>query len=109
MNWYILIPIIVGILSAILGYIIGKFLRVNSDSKATYVDKILKLEASLEACKAKKSVSINLENTKNIIEKKEIKVTKEFEFDKSRNLVVNERVITISKEVCNNLIIEKRP
>ena len=40
---------------------------------------------------------------------KEIKVTKEFEFDKSRNLVVNERVITISKEVCNNLIIEKRP
>jgi DtxR family Mn-dependent transcriptional regulator len=38
---------------------------------------------------------------------KEIKVMKEFEFDKSRSLIVNEKEITISREVCVNLIIEK--
>lgn len=38
---------------------------------------------------------------------KEIKVTKEFEFDKSRNILIGKTEVTISKEVSNNLIIEK--
>lgn len=38
---------------------------------------------------------------------KEIKVLKEFEFDKSRNISIGDIEVTISKEVCNNLIIEK--
>ena len=44
---------------------------------------------------------------KNLTLGKEIKVTKEFEFDKSRNIAIGKLEVTISKEVCNNLIIEK--
>lgn len=38
---------------------------------------------------------------------KQIEVIKEFDFDKSRNLSIENKLITISKEVCNNLIVEK--
>ncbi|TYB75928.1 hypothetical protein ES676_05620 [Bizionia saleffrena] len=57
MNWCILIPLIVGLLSAIFGYLIGKISggttpqaeRPNTD---IYKNRIAKLEADLEACKA---------------------------------------------------------
>ncbi|MDB4089180.1 metal-dependent transcriptional regulator [Flavobacteriales bacterium] len=65
-----------------------------------------------------KGIIVGVKNTSNdflqYLEEKtltlgmEIMVTKEFEFDKSRNLIVNKKEITISKEVCNNIIIEKQ-
>ena len=56
MNWCILIPIIVGIISAILGYLIGRMFKESDvDNSATYTKRITKLEADLAACKANKA------------------------------------------------------
>lgn len=47
MNWCILIPLLVGLISALLGYLLGRlFGGDNNDS-----DRITKLEADLEACR----------------------------------------------------------
>ncbi|MCH3881315.1 MULTISPECIES: hypothetical protein [Tenacibaculum] len=54
MNWCILIPLLVGLISAILGYLLGKLLsggENNDDSNA----RIASLEADLNACKASKT------------------------------------------------------
>lgn len=57
MNWCILIPIIVGIISAILGYLLGKVLLPmynkdnDSDDDNDYSTKISSLEADLASCK----------------------------------------------------------
>jgi predicted flap endonuclease-1-like 5' DNA nuclease len=51
MNWCILIPLLVGLICAILGYLLGKLLGGKDDECN---DKIVKLEADLEACKKSK-------------------------------------------------------
>lgn len=45
-----LIPILVGIISAILGYLLGKFLGGGNHDDCN--NRISKLEAELDACKA---------------------------------------------------------
>ena len=53
MNWCILIPLLVGAICALLGYLLGRlFGGGNNDS-----DKIAKLEADLKACRAAKSTN----------------------------------------------------
>ena len=47
MNWCILIPLLVGLISALLGYLLGRLFRGGNDDS----DRIAKLEADLEACK----------------------------------------------------------
>ena len=47
MNWCILIPLLVGLISALLGYLLGLLFRGGNDDS----DRIAKLEADLEACK----------------------------------------------------------
>ena len=54
MNWCILIPLAVGLLSALLGYLLGKLSGGNGDEWRT---KISRLEAELEACRSSKSVT----------------------------------------------------
>ncbi len=62
MNWYMLIPVIVGIICAIFGYLIG---RLNKDEQPTtttndtdsYLLKIKNLESDLEDCRKSKQVS----------------------------------------------------
>ena len=59
MNWCIFIPLIVGLLSAIFGYLIGKISggatpRTEMPNTDIYKNRIAKLEADLEACKASK-------------------------------------------------------
>lgn len=60
MNWCILIPLIVGLISALLGYLLGKLLaggNTNQDAASINMwrDKSEQLEADLAACKAKLS------------------------------------------------------
>lgn len=60
MNWCILIPLIVGLLSALFGYLLGKLLaggNTNQDAASINMwrDKSEQLEADLAACKAKLS------------------------------------------------------
>ncbi|MDX1272355.1 hypothetical protein [Bizionia paragorgiae] len=62
MNWCILIPLIVGLLSAIFGYLIGKISggaspQTESTNTDIFKNRIAKLEADLEACKASKLTS----------------------------------------------------
>lgn len=54
--WCILIPLLVGLLCAFLGYLLGKLFRAgnNSEEILELKNKISKLEADLEACKAKR-------------------------------------------------------
>ena len=60
MNWCILIPLIVGLLSALLGYLLGK-LSSNNNNDSTDIDfwrnKNAQLEKDLAACKASTSSS----------------------------------------------------
>ena len=53
MNWCILIPLLVGAICALLGYLLGRLLGGNNNDD--YKDRIAKLEADLEACEASKS------------------------------------------------------
>lgn len=60
MNWCIFIPLIVGLLSAIFGYLIGKISggatpRTETPNIDIYKNRIAKLEGDLEICKASKS------------------------------------------------------
>ena len=56
MNWCMLIPLIVGLLSALFGYLLGRLLNKQNDFKNCdeYKSQIKRLEAELEACKNKK-------------------------------------------------------
>lgn len=58
MNWCILIPLLVGLISAILGYLLGR-LTSNNKSDTTDIDfwrnKNAQLEKDLAACRASKS------------------------------------------------------
>ena len=58
MNWCILIPLLVGLISAILGYLLGR-MNSNSNNNSTDIDfwrnKNEQLEKDLAACKALKA------------------------------------------------------
>ena len=56
MNWCILIPLIVGALCALLGYLLGRLFR-GSNTNDGNNDKIAKLETDLAACMASKKAS----------------------------------------------------
>ena len=58
MNWCILIPLLVGAICALLGYLLGKFLG-DGGSHDDCNTKISKLEAELRDCKASKAKSSN--------------------------------------------------
>lgn len=62
----LLIPILVGLISAILGYLLGRLLGVNSNSNDENIDvyknRISILEADLAACKASKGGSKGIGN-----------------------------------------------
>lgn len=59
MNWCILIPLLVGLISAILGYLLGR-LSSNNNNDTTDIDfwrnKNAQLEKDLAACRSSKSV-----------------------------------------------------
>lgn len=57
MNTCLLIPILTGLLSALLGYLLGKLLG-GGGSHDDCNDRIARLEADLEACRASKSTNI---------------------------------------------------
>ena len=52
MNWCILIPLLVGAICALLGYLLGKLLGGGNDDD--YNNKIGKLQTELDACKLSK-------------------------------------------------------
>ncbi|CAM1352407.1 hypothetical protein [Tenacibaculum crassostreae] len=61
MNWCILIPLLVGLISAILGYLLGKLLSKgseNNDEVTILKNKVASLEAALKTCRESK---VNLE------------------------------------------------
>jgi predicted flap endonuclease-1-like 5' DNA nuclease len=61
MNWCILIPLLVGLISALLGYLLGRLLGGGNDDS----DRIARLEADLEACRASRmSLEGDLKTTK---------------------------------------------
>jgi len=68
-----LIPILVGLISAILGYLLGKLLSGGSNDTSNEVDldvyknRISKLEADLAACKANKASSFSGGNSGNSV------------------------------------------
>lgn len=58
MNWDILIPLLVGLISAVLGYLIGKISGSGSSRNGNvdvYKSRVSKLEADLADCKANKT------------------------------------------------------
>jgi len=59
MNWCILIPLLVGAICALLGYLLGKLLGGSGDDNSVDVDvyknRIAKLEADLDACRSSKT------------------------------------------------------
>jgi predicted flap endonuclease-1-like 5' DNA nuclease len=62
MNWCILIPLLVGAICAILGYLLGKLLGGGNDNDCE--DRIAKLQADLEACrKSRVSLESDLKTT----------------------------------------------
>lgn len=67
MNWCILIPVLVGAICALLGYLLGKLLSREDDNNAVninvYKNRIAKLEADLEVCKSSKSEGLGLESS----------------------------------------------
>lgn len=63
MNWCILIPLLVGIICAILGYLIGRLLSKGNHDACH--DKTTRLEAELKACKKSRlSIEKDLELSK---------------------------------------------
>ena len=55
MNWCILIPLLVGAICALLGYLLGKLLGGGNHDDCN--DRIAKLEAELASCKASKATT----------------------------------------------------
>ncbi len=51
MNWCILIPLLVGLISALLGYLLGRLFGGGNDDS----DRIARLEADLEACRSSRT------------------------------------------------------
>ncbi len=65
-----LIPLLVGAISAILGYLLGRLLGGGSDNDVdvdVYKNRISKLEADLAACKASTSTSIKSSGAGNTV------------------------------------------
>jgi len=63
MNWCILIPVIVGIICAILGYLLGKLLSGGNHNDCE--NRIRKIQTELDACKLNKvSLEGDLRSTK---------------------------------------------
>ncbi|MEN8929312.1 MAG: metal-dependent transcriptional regulator [Flavobacteriales bacterium] len=85
------------------------------DKKGKFAERKKALMLS-ELALEEKGIIVGVKNTSNdflqyleeksLVLGKEIKVLKEFDFDKSRNLAIGKKEVTVSKEVCNNLIIE---
>jgi len=60
MNWCILIPLLVGAICALLGYLLGKSLGGEQKRQVdidVWKSKVSKLETDLEACRASKSTA----------------------------------------------------
>jgi len=58
MNWCVLIPLLVGVICALLGYLLGKNAEAGkkpSFNVYAYKNRIAKLEADLETCKSSKA------------------------------------------------------
>ena len=67
MNWCILIPLLVGAICALLGYLLGKLLSGDNDNAVgedVYKNRIAKLEADLETCKSERSSDVDLYKNK---------------------------------------------
>ncbi|WP_299126680.1 hypothetical protein [uncultured Winogradskyella sp.] len=61
MNWCILIPLLIGLICALLGYLLGRLFGGGTDDS----DRIAKLEADLEACRnSKMSLETDLKSAK---------------------------------------------
>ena len=70
MNWCILIPLLVGLISAILGYLLGRIFGNNNKESETYIARISQLESDLEACKKSRNTLENdLQSAKDSITK----------------------------------------
>ena len=66
MNWCILIPLLVGLICAILGYLLGRLFG-GGNNHDDCNDKIAKLEADLDACRTEKlQLKTDLETSKKI-------------------------------------------
>jgi predicted flap endonuclease-1-like 5' DNA nuclease len=57
MSWCILIPLLVGAICALLGYLLGKLLGGGSNHEDSN-DRIAKLESDLAACRASKNAGV---------------------------------------------------
>lgn len=63
MNWYIWIPILVGVICTLLGYLLGKQLGGSNHDDCN--DRIRRLENSLEGCKkAKAKLDVKMKSAK---------------------------------------------
>ncbi|WP_452599110.1 hypothetical protein [Pontimicrobium sp. MEBiC01747] len=61
--WCILIPILVGLISAVLGYLLGRLLKNNSNVDINvFKNRIAILEADLEKCRASNKKNTNVDN-----------------------------------------------
>ena len=70
MNWCILIPLLVGLISAILGYLLGRLFGNNNKESEAYIARISQLESDLEACKKSRNTLENdLQSAKDSITK----------------------------------------
>ncbi|PNQ74893.1 hypothetical protein C1T31_01795 [Hanstruepera neustonica] len=59
MNWCIFIPLAVGAICALLGYLLGKLLKKEANSQVdvdVWKNKVARLEADLKACQASKEI-----------------------------------------------------
>jgi len=66
MNWCILIPLAVGAICALLGYLLGKSLGGEQNSQVdidVWKSKVLKLEADLNACKESKPSGLGIKSS----------------------------------------------
>jgi predicted flap endonuclease-1-like 5' DNA nuclease len=69
MNWCLFIPLLVGVFSALLGYLLGKLLNGNNDDVIMYKNRIAELELDLQTCKKnRESLENDLQSAKNILE-----------------------------------------